>query len=431
MRRCSFFRVDAVKLLALCGVCSFAMNQHAAAQSASVVKVDASIGTQYDSNPYLLSDSNTDSASIDGELRPSITLIEKRGTLALEGYYRRQEFLRRYSGTSSYGGTLSGSRRFNERTTLSGSLAYTNAIIDAATLFGAGFAGAGNAIGSPPVGTAAPSPVVIPQNPGLTGPLESDLGLIGLRQRRSQLTLNTNLTFRPDQRDTWMVGVTGDISRYPGSVIASSFRSYGLTGGYTRTFSEKRTVGITATAQFIDYDGAAQSSQVFTPQITATQRLPYNWTLEAGAGVSIVRESGSANSNTATSFAFQASACHEGVRAKLCVSGTRSATASGINGVGPQTSARLSYSYRLTERSTLNANASYNSISRNSTVTLGQNQRFILTELGYRRSVGRRLQLFLLASYQNRDVTNESGQTDVYGRAGLSFLLGDKREQRQ
>lgn len=410
------------------GLAGAVASQPALAQSFTVAKLTGSVDVGYNSNPYLLTGPATDAASVDFEVRPSVSRIERLGRLNLEGYYRRTEYLQRYDGTDSYGGTLSGNYRFNDRITFNGSTAYNSAIVDAATFFGFGLRGFPSSGGDTSgiggtTGTGAPQPGVL-----LPDPTNGDVGLIGLRQRKSQLSMAVAFGFRPNTQESWTLGGSATRTRYPSpSGIASDFRSYGVNGGYTRNLSATSTIGATASVMFVDYDGTGSSSRIYSPQLTYSVRLPRGWSVEAGAGVSIVQGNTTASAGTSTSLALQLNACRNGGRTKFCLTGSRSAQASGFNGVGPQSSIRLSYSYRIDEKSSLDTDVSYNTASRNGSGTFDKGPRFILASAGYRRDLNRRVQLVASVNYQDRSGSDGVRQSDIGGRLGIAFTLGSRR----
>lgn len=398
----------------------------ASAQSVTNARVSATTGLRYDSNPFLLTGKSNEALSVDAEIRPSVSLIERQGRVTLEGYYRRQEYLRRYSGNDSYGGTLSGDYRFNDRFSLTSSVDFVDAIVDASTLLDEGF------LATPLAGTstpgAGPAPTTPLPNIGIIDPSLGDVSLIGLRQRRSQLSFATSLAYRPSVKNSWTIGVSGNRARYPGtSVAASNYRSFGADASYARNLSETSRLGILLTVQQIDFDSSTQNSRIYAPQVTFSKRLERGWSIDAGVGASFIEGNQGASGGTETSLSFQLNACKGGQRSKLCLGATRSATVSALDGIGPQTSVRLSYSYRLSERATVNADASYNRVSRRGIATTSGAQQFASGQIGVRRDLGQRVQMQWLAAYQKRDVANGTGRENISSSIGLVFSLGERR----
>lgn len=408
--------------------------EQAFAKSETVANVTISGGVGYDRNPYLLPGPDTDAASVDVEVRPSIGLLEERGRLNLEGYYRRSEYLSKYSGTDSYGATLSGNERLSDTMTLTAASSYDSSIVSAASLFGlsnneltsigGGVTGSGGVVGTNPVAPAIPL-VPFSTSPNL---VNGDLNLIGLRQRRSLLSTSVGLNIKPNARDNWNFGVSGARARYPGDTAgASNYRRFGGNAGYSRSLSTTSSLGVTLAVDQINYDTPGLSSRVYAPQVTYSVRLQQNWSINAGVGVSIIDSKAPTGGGTSTSLALQASVCHAGQRSNLCLNGSRSAAASAFDGVRPQTSIRLSYDYRLDEKSSLDAYAGYNRTSGSGFSTAAGAQSFMSSGVSLRRELSRRAQVIASVNYQDVSSSGVSRPADIAARVGIVFKLGDLR----
>lgn len=394
--------------------------------------IQVNAGGGYASNPFLFAGDSTGTVTYDAEVRPSLNVSDPRGSINLESYYRRQEYARRYSGLDSYGGSITGSYRLSEVAILTEAIAYQNAVVDLATLFQNGLLDNGGSVSGLPIAGLpidGPTPGVV-TTPLPAGEFTGDASLVGLRQRRSQLNAALTLSVRPNQTDNWQFGLSGRVSRYPGSTAAISYRSLGFLAGYLRSLSQTSTVGISVAAQSITYTGASQASRIYTPELVYSRRFPRNWTVEFGAGASIV-DGDKGQAGNALSTAFHVSACHQNTRSNFCLLGTRAANPAGLGRVDVQTTARASYSYKLGDDDTLSADGSYNQVSRAAVAGMSGSQRYYAGNVIWGHYLGRRLQATAQVGYQGRDATNISVSPDVSGRVGVIIRLDNDKTGRR
>ncbi|MGH6782110.1 MAG: hypothetical protein ACREB5_08400, partial [Sphingomonadaceae bacterium] len=368
--------------------------------------VDLSAGAGYTTNPFLEEPANgedTDSGFIEGSIRPNLAVTDDRGRTDFSAHYRRTEYFRRYSGSNAYGVSARGQRKLNERIDVRALLAFDSSI----------------------VGAADPDGDLI--DPGV--PQAPDNDLIGQRQRRNALNASVGATWRPNARDSWSADLDANKTNYPGrgrGIGTNDYTSYGGRIGYSRALSETSSIGATLGYTEVDYDGIGRDSRIITPQITYATRFAGGWSVDASLGVSLTRRELLTGNDNSTALAGQLKLCKEGVRSNMCIGGSRSSEASGFGGVRTDTDVYASYSYRLTERSTLSARASYSTNDDGSLPTSSGRDYFSGT-VDYSHQLTERLRLTAGAAYRDAYGRGLSPDADISGRIGLAYTLGDRR----
>ncbi len=392
--------------------------QPAQAETASAVRLDLTAGGGVETNPFLTNGQNRESGFVDVEARPVVKLSEDRGETTLEGYYRRKEYLARYRGTDGFGFITRSAYRPDERTRLTSSIVYDNAILDAQSLFGSGVGGFETTTTG-----VTPQPTTI----GTTGVPAGDVGLIGLRQRRSQLLADVTLSFKPGQRDDWSLDFQGVRADYPGATTVSNYSSYGLSGTYTRLLNEKNSVGVTVGAQETRFDGFLGPARVVSAQLVYQMRLPRSWSLNLSGGASFLSGDGAAAVGQSTSAVFQAELCSRGERLRTCFSASRTVAPSGADGIGPILTARVLLDYRFSRLSNLSIEGNLSSNDRTTISNVNLSERFYTVNVTYNRGISERLQLVAGARYDRREGGNSQGIGAGSLRVGIAVALGKLR----
>ncbi|SNS83722.1 hypothetical protein SAMN06295912_11874 [Sphingomonas laterariae] len=391
----------AFRLLAAgCAVAAAAGTAHAQDISASV---DLSAAGGYASNPFLEdpATASTGSGFVEGSIRPNVAVTDARGRTDFAAYYRRTEYFRRYSAANSYGISARGQRQLNERIEVRALLAYDSSI----------------------VGAADPDGDLI--DPGI--PESPDVGLIGSRQRRNSFNSSVGATWRPNARDSWNVDFDATKTDYPnGGLATDDYVSYGGRIGYSRALSETSSIGGTFGYTEVDYDGIGRDSSILTPQVTYTKRFAGGWSLDAALGVSLTRRELLTGKDNSTALTGQLKLCKDNERTTMCFGGSRASEASGFGGVRVDTSVYGSYSYRLTERSTLAGRVSY---SKNDAggLPISGDRDYFSTTVDYSHQLGEKLRLTAGAAYRDAYGRGLSPDADISGRIGLAYTLGDRR----
>lgn len=394
------WRVSPVRV-ALAGVAIALPISQGSAQEVTA-GADLSLQTGYSSNPFLQNEA-TGSAFVEGAIRPNVAITDDRGQTNIGGYYSRREYFKRYDNADSYGVSARGERKLNERINVRALLAFDSSIVGAAD----------------PDGDQIIDPGV-PTNP--------DIGLIGTRQRRRTITSSVGMTMQPGTRDTWSIDLNAMRSRYPDDALfAQNYVSYGGQLGYSRALSETSSIGATLGYNEIDYDGAGFDARIINPQLTYTTAFAGGWTLNAGLGASISTIKLLTGDRTRTSLAGNLQLCRERERGNLCIGGSRANDATGFGGVRTVTDLFVRYSYRLTERGTIRADANYTLNDRNQQALISGKRQYVSLSGGYSHKLSERLNLTADAGYRDSYDNIIAPDADIWGRLGVSYRLGARR----
>ena len=424
-----------------------AMPTHLAAQTL-VPSATVTAGGAYSTNPFLGRGDGDGSASVQVSVTPRLEIIDDTDSGVISAFYNRTEYLSNYDANDGYGVNISANSALNSRTTIGFSAGYDSQILGAGGAFtsvpvivpgnfgpigtGGGDVGTGGTgtIGTGTIGTGTGSIGVVPAPTAPIiddlGDLGGDIGLIGLRQRRNSLNAGVFGTYRPDEVSTW--GFGGNVSRnsYPDNAgRAISSRTYGVSTSYSRSLSERSSAGLQVSATVVDY-ATVPNSRFINPQLTYSTLLAERWSLNLAVGVSLV-DDGFSNG---VALSANGSLCRSSERGNLCVLVARQPSVSAFGGARNQTSISANYSYRLAERTSLSATASYqrssNGIAMSPTAFARSNQDYISASATVNQQIARRLSAYASALYRDVKGLGVPTDADIGGRVGLALTVGGR-----
>jgi hypothetical protein len=403
-----------------CGLAMFgllapaALPATAAAQTATRFSLEAAPRVGYSTNPFLLT-GDTDAAFIELGLTARYSLLSELEETSLTARVSGTEYLGRYGLSTAAGGALTHRRQLSPRADLVAAVEVDSSLLGERELLFAG-----DPLDPTDPG-GAPGPIVEPL-PGEI--LDPDIALVGGRQRRTVTRASYGLNLRPAEADFVSLGADVTRSDYSGRVLGSDYFSYGANGAYTRAVSPNVSAGGRLALQRVSYDGQAGDSKIIQPQALVTATVGTAWRLEAAAGLSIVSSRTGFVRQDSTDWSASLRACHNVVRSTACANFARDASASGLGGVRTRTSLGATYSYRLTELSSVNAGVSYARYSGISDALRGGE--FWSANAGYQRRISERLALNASAAF--RGLSDErSNETDVSAQIGISYRYGQAR----
>jgi hypothetical protein len=312
------------------------------AQTAERYSVEFSPSLGYSSNPFLLEDA-PGSATLQLGTAARYRIIGERRETSFDARADVTQYLRRYGSSSGYGAGVTHRERFSERAELNARADFDSSIL-------------GERFGV--VRTLEPNQGTSPE-----APFDPDIGLLGLRQRRTSYGIAANLSLQPtvDQQ----IGIAARVGRsdYSGGFSNSDFWSYGLTGSYLKALSGVTKAGAQFAISKTDYEQELGSFLVMQPQLVLQHRLSPSWELSAGAGLSFIEASGPGLGDT-LSWSAALQSCRAGARDSICLNLDRSTSPSGRGGVRTSSSASASYTYRLSEREDLSVSGNFTHFGR-------------------------------------------------------------------
>jgi hypothetical protein len=400
----------------------------------------------YERNPFLINtNQDTGAASAQIDLRPQVSITDTRASGVIQGFYNRTEYFSKYGGNDSAGVVANANYQISPRFALNTAAGFSTSILGGGNGFGLVQNAVstvvpgvdGSTVTTPGVVPVATNPIVgngnfLPGgtiiNPGVPG---SDVGLLGLRQRRNTLNASTGITYQPTARSTWSANVFGERTTYPGlrfGQIVQDFTSYGGSLGYNRRVTEALSIGARGSVTRTDYQTQGNST-FYSPQGTLTYRLSQRLTFDLSVGASFISTSGPFGPDrNSTIVSGSANLCRADELTSYCLFVSRSPGINGFAGTNTTTSVGGSYSRRVGEYSTLSASASYvrsdfRGQAVNPAFVIGDQETWVVSGT-YSRRLSRRLSAVATAQYRDAAFADYSPRADISGRAGISVSLG-------
>ena len=309
----------------------------APAMAANVkAKVETSVRLGYSSNPFLSTGTDLASGSVTGSIDPSLTWVTEKGSVVLSGNYDRTEYFRNYTGVSGYGGGLDFKQKLSPKLDVYGGLRYDSRIIGQSD------------------NSLAGTPGSLPVD-------DTDVNLIGTRQRSNTLQASAGYSWQVSPRDTITGNAAATLSRYPNRPVGSDSDNFGGTIGYQRAISEKTKVGVSGTVYHISYDTPGLDTLVMQPNVTFSTSFSEAWTFDASLGISFsqLHLPGGGNDVENTGWAGSADLCHRGRLNNFCLSASRQVSASGFGGTVTRDQLAFNMHQQLTERLGFNGGGSF------------------------------------------------------------------------
>lgn len=316
----------------------------AAAQDRLTVDASASMGVA--TNPFQQTGSTPLALSPTLQLHPTWTSERPLTTLRVEGDVQATFYNRGYGTNESASLQGSGTHKLSEYTTLNASLGYLNTIV-----------GTFNGFQQVPVGPAVPIGADLPVFVN-----DPALGAIGRRRQSYQGAANIVSMLSP--RDQIDVGVSLSANRF-GGLAFNDFNYVAPSASYSRTLSEKFTVGAGLTVGFTDYRGSSVGdATIYQPALIVTRVLSDRWTLRATAGAAIVNLTEPLGQHrTSTAFNGSANLCRRDTRWTACFDVARQTVPSSFQGVRTSTTGAATLGYRANANDDLSVVAGYSHAS--------------------------------------------------------------------
>jgi hypothetical protein len=393
----------------------------AAAQSQVDSSVYVSANGGYSSNPFLSEGDDEGLLIGQVDVRPTLEWRNELDVIRLESFFTHAQYSEDVGSTDAAGTTLTASSRIDAQTTLRAVIAFDSSVLGVGDAVLARGSGSLQTPSIPSDPTAGEPPVTQPAVPETIETPDGDIDLIGSRQRRNSLSLAVSAEIRPDARSSWTIGANASGADYPGgNQAAAGYRTAGLSTNYRRDLSELTSLGARAEAYVADYKGGP-TSKVYTLQAYTTRRLSQFWSLDAGAGASVID-----GGDTVTLFSGQASLCNRQPLAVFCIVASREPAISGLSGVRTQTNIGANYQVLLDANSSLSGAASYAWTGADVQSSLGE-RRFLTLSTTYRRDVGRRFSIMAAVDSRYLQISGSQSRRDVALRLGGAFRFGMTR----
>jgi hypothetical protein len=366
----------------------------------------ATASAGFDSNPFLGQGANPEVISLRLQLAPQLARSGERDTFSLTGRLEHIEYLGQYPSLQNYGADLAASRKLTERLEIKGGLTFRSDVL-ATNL--------GNPFGDNDPGAGGPVP-----------PTGNDVTILGQAQRRTQYGLDGSLTYNLSERDQFRWSVSGRADRFGSAdLVDSNFLTQRLQ--YSRRLGEGITIGAAVDASLIDFTGPGlDGARTVSPQLQLDVSLTPRFTLTASVGMAVTRLEFNGLEETTTALAGDASLCRKGERSSFCLNGSRQVLPAAIGGALVQTSAGLSYSFRLSERDTVQLSGNYASASQPIATVVGDFES-INASARYERQLNERMRLFVSGGVLNTAGNLPTNVTNMQGLIGITMKFGQTK----
>lgn len=372
------------------------------AQSDIRLSADASADIGYSANPFQQPGSDAGSAFAQVRVRPQVKLVNERSTFVLAAPADYQRYFKRYGDNWDYGALLDYSGTPSARVKTHAYFTYDSSII-----------GRGNQ------GFGLVDPT-LPEIPVQTG---TDIALFGTRDRRQTIRGGGDVSVVLSARDSLSLAGYYTRSRYKQFGALGDNDGYGGSAGYSRRINERLQLGAQGSVARYDYRGTLGDTTVYSPQLSFSATLGLRWKADGAIGASFVQRSVGGDS---TALSGNLRLCRETARSAACLNAQRAVLPTGISGTQNTTSLGATYSYKVSEFSTLLAAADYTKNGFDQLTAFGQNEYF-RGSLGYQRRLKERLRLILSGQYRKTFGGVFDRGTDYGGQIGLAIGLGDNR----
>lgn len=408
-----------------------------------VPSVTVSGGGLYSSNPFLTPGAARDGVAATVEVAPSVEIIGDRTQATISGNVGYTQYFGGLGNTSGFRIQGLVQHRATDRLSLNARASFDSSILGARAfndpVRALALAPAVDVVPSPEATSTtpltplvtSPAPLFSPDNltPGFgSGVVDSDLGLLGARQRRNLWSASGGLDYRISVRSGLSAEVNFSKASYPGgSTITEDYTSYGATLGYRRALSETTTVGLGFGASRVDY-AQSRGTTVYSPRVSISQRFRGRFTWNANVGLAMVRQP----TGSSTSAFADASLCQTGLRSSLCVSASYAPSITGVGSVRNQLGVSASYNYRLAERTLLSATVGYSQLTAQRTTVLGlpfqrAAQSFVSGDIVLNRRFSRTVSGYVGTSYRKLYDSSMNVKADFGVRVGIALTLGGRR----
>lgn len=390
----------------------------------TAVAVDVSAGGSYATNPFLVRGDSDGKGAFATELAvtPQLMYRDERSNAALVARYRRSDYLDRYNSVEAYGFTAQAQRSLSSVLSANANVSYDSSIVGQG---GLGVVGVVDPTLTPVPGIGLPVPGI-----GVPGVGVPDISLIGLNQRQNTLSASFGASLRVGPRDSLTGNVNANRVTYGSNsnIGLLSSRSTGAMIGYSRSLSERTSIGVQGSGSWTEYDRGDLHGSSYSPQGTLTHRLGERLSVDLAAGVVFISSTTARGRSNVTGFSGSLNGCHTGDRSARCLRAYSDAQATGLGDISRRYGGSFDYSYRLREKDVLRASIGYSRLLATSSDTLQIPQvGYLNVDGAYERSFTRRIFGGASVGYRQATGGGLGNPSDLIFRLFVRTRLGDRR----
>ncbi|SDC08247.1 hypothetical protein SAMN05444678_101310 [Sphingomonas sp. YR710] len=363
-----------------------------------IPSIDTTVRLGYDTNPFLSQGNDLATGSAKVDVKPALSYVTPTGQAVLTGDYERSQYQQHYGHTDQYGGTLDLRKRFNPKFDAFVALRYDSSVI-------------------------GQSDDVVAQSPSAPPTDQTDVNLIGQRQRSNVYSAQAGFNYVVGPKDTVSVDGGITLTRFPGRGLGSASDNYGGRVALSHAISAKTKIGVSSSVYRIVYDIAGFNTLVAQPTVTFSTQLSPTWNLDLAAGVSIsdIVLPGPGNDSRTVGFAGNVSLCHAGRTNHFCLSGSRTVSGSGLGGSSQRNQVGLHFDQDLTPTLSADANASVTQ-SKSQSKAIG-NRDYVSVQAGLTKKVTRRFKVGVDGRYRDVFGSGTKVKADVGGEVNATLIL--------
>lgn len=377
----------------------------AAAQSTRLA-VDVQAGAGYSNNPFLVQGDNTSSGFTELSVSPELTFRDEVGDASLIGRYHRTDYFGGYAAAEAYGVEARARRQFSPTFTGHADVAYDSSIIGQS---GLGYVGVVNPVPGVDLGTP-------------------DIAVIGLNQRQRSLVSVLGADWRASARDTFNADVRLSRIDYDQSVGAlTSSRTKGGSVGYSRSLSERTSVGLQGSASWTDFGRPGFSGSTYSPQATLNHQFNDRIRFTLAAGAVFISSTTDQGTTKVTGLSGSFSGCRVAGRSTACVRASSDAQATGLGDISRRYGGSFDYSYRVRENDVVRGSIDYSRVTATSQTLQPPSVDFVSATLSYERSFSQRVFGGASVAYRQATGGGLDRPSDTTFRLFIRTRLGDRR----
>ena len=129
-------------------------------------------------------------------------------------------------------------------------------------------------------------------------------------------------------------------------------------GAYSRTLSQRTTVGFNVAVNRTQYDDSSDHSTIITPTVNIRTQLSEFWDVRASVGASFSSSERAGQNNHSTGLSVNSSVCHNTETERLCGRATRNSTSLSRGALVTTTTVGVDWFKELDDKQTVQLSAS-------------------------------------------------------------------------
>jgi hypothetical protein len=341
----------------------------------------------YAMNPKLQSGEDGGAGYVGIRISPLLTRTTSISTTTLAGTYRREQYFNTFGNTESISGSFAHNQSLSEHLKVGVSANYlrsNNVLLN-----------------------------------GSEDPVQIEDFSVG--RRSTSISGGASLSWQMSANDSFTADGMYIHQTSQNGGLSRRFDEYLGNFGYLHALNARTQIGFRNNVTFYQTPGQA-SSRSIGPAIAITQAFNSVWKLDADVGI-IFQHLGAPINSDNKGLGFHAMLCGTYPRSSLCFLASRQSSGSAFGGLRRQFSASVQYSYKLTERSSLSAMATYAN-NKNSTVETISDSDIFRGNVDYNRQLSERLSAGVEARGGYRKSKLQGSARSVAGSAYLRVKIG-------